>query len=88
MKAPPTKKRIFLIRLLAVLLNPWFWNKLWRNLMQRCFPKLFPSFELYKPAPDASLVKLDGTTTCQLSDYIRQCQAADMPLVLNMGSYN
>ncbi len=41
---------------------------------------------MYKAPPDASLVQLDGTTTCNLSDYV--ANSHEMPLILNMGSYN
>ncbi len=88
MKAPPTKKRSFLERLISVLLNPWFWDKLWRWFLHRFFPTHYRSIEVFKAPPEANLVKLDGTTTCKLEDFIVEYHSLHMPLILNVGSYN
>jgi hypothetical protein len=86
MKAPEIKKRPKWMRLLAVFFNPWFWKTITKWILRSLFPQWFPSIEIYKAPPDAALMKLDGKTSCRLAEYI--AQSHDMPVILNIGSYN
>jgi hypothetical protein len=49
------------------------------------FPQ--PTAELHKPAPDATIVTLNGETRSLVRDYVEECQKLRIPLILNMGSY-
>jgi len=77
-KTPGLKK------LISFLFNPWFWFMIWKKIVGIFVPK---KIKLYGPAPDAALLSVDGTKKLSLlNDYIKKY--SDMPLVINMGSYN
>jgi hypothetical protein len=81
----PTKKRPLVYKVMAVLFSYYFW----RGLYQRIIRAFFVDNSLIKAygrAKDANLVALDGTQKSLMADYIEPC--GDMPLILNIGSYN
>jgi hypothetical protein len=85
MKAPPLENAPTLYRLIAMVLNPFLWRKLFYLFLHFFFPKTYPCAAKGKPALNASLVKLNGEK-CELNDYLKL--SYDMPLVVKMSSYN
>lgn len=83
---PP--ERSPLQRLIALLLNEWFWWKLLQKILKYLFPAWYPVAKLYHPALDAKLISLDGKNEVSLlNDYVKK-MPPHMPLVIHMGSYN
>jgi hypothetical protein len=79
-------KKSTLFRLISLLFNAFFWQKLYIRITQWLFPAQYPSIKLYDKAMDARMVGLDGKSTKSLlRDFIDK---HDVPLVLNVGSYN
>ena len=82
---PPKKSN--LSRLISMLFNAFFWKKVYIIIMQWLFPAQYPSIKLGDKALDARLIALDGKTNKSLlKDFVEKHR--DMPLVLNIGSYN
>ena len=79
-------KRSPLVRLISLLFNPKFWGILLKRFLRLVYPSKYPVIKLFGPAPDASLVGLDGATTYSLrDDYYKKIT---LPLIVNIGSYN
>lgn len=82
------KERPVWLRLLSMFFNPWFWDLVYKRVLYWLFPSLDKTIKLNSPALDASLVSLDGKSQLSLLRDIINQMPRDMPLVLNMGSYN
>lgn len=82
----PLKKRPAYVRILSLLANALFWKAFWKRLLQFFLPAFFPSLRLFQPLPQAKLVQLDGKTATSLSEYA--AMSHDMPVIINIGSYN
>ena len=88
MKAPKKEERSVFTRLCSLLFNPWFWDLVFKRVKYFFFPSLDKTVKLFSPALDATLIGLDGTTKYSLlNDFIAKTPA-DMPLIINIGSYN
>ncbi len=75
------------VRVMAALLNFWTWHRLFSTLLSKLFPNWFPVLKMYSPAIDAQLIMLDGKTKKSLlHDYVNV--SPNVPLILNIGSYN
>ncbi len=81
------KEKPPILRLISMLLNPFFWNGVWLRLKHWLFPSKNQTIKLFGPALDAKLIGLDGFTSYSLlRDYVEK--TPDIPLVINIGSYN
>lgn len=86
--ASPEKKRPPLQRILSALLNVWLWDLLFKRLLYFIFPFLDKSIKIYSPPHDAELLALDGITKYSLVKDFVDKMPKDMPLIINIGSYN
>jgi hypothetical protein len=74
--------------ILGLLNNPWFYGKLWSRFIRYLYPAHYPVVEMTKPVLDANLVSLDGETNYSLvKDFVDTCPP-NMPLIINIGSFN
>jgi len=82
----PTKKRSQFYKLLSLLWNPFFWSRLFKLIRRLLFPNRSANvIHLNLPALDVDLVGLDGTEYKLVKDFVNK---TDIPLILNIGSYN
>ena len=85
---PVKSKKTFMERLISVIFNRWFWDFVYKRILYFLFPSMDKTIKLLSPPLDAALVGLDGSTKYSLlNDFINKTPA-NMPLVINMGSYN
>jgi hypothetical protein len=82
------EKRTKFQRLIALILNPWFWYKVWMRILEILFGYKKSMLRMYAPPPEAALLSLDGSKRLSLLKDIVANTLPDMPLILNMGSYN
>lgn len=83
MKSIPKKEKPLLLRLLAVFMNPFFWQKLFNKVKRYFFgPK---EIKMYDAASDITVFDLNGVSKKLKKDYIDK---TSIPLIINAGSYN
>lgn len=82
------EKRTKFQRFIALILNPWFWYKLFMRIVEVLFKYKKSMLKMYAPPPEASLLSLDGSKKLSLLKDIVDKTSPDIPLILNMGSYN
>jgi hypothetical protein len=81
------KEKPLYLRLISLFSNPYFYDKLWKRTKRFLFPFLCDEIiALGGKALDAKLVGLDGKTELQLLDIVKE--TIDIPLIINIGSYN
>jgi len=71
-----------------MIFNPWFWDLVYKRVVYWLFPTWDKTIKINSPALDASLVRLDGNSKLSLLHDIINKVPKDMPLVINIGSYN
>ncbi len=82
------KERPIWLKLFAVLFNKWFWDLVYKRIMYNLFPWMDKSIKLFAAPLDAKLISLDGNKKLSLlNDFVNK-MPKDMPLIINMGSYN
>lgn len=72
-------------KLYSIMFNPFARQMIWLNWQLKC--GLIKPLSVGSLAKDVSLVHLDGTSCSLIKDFVRNCPT-DMPLVVNIGSYN
>jgi hypothetical protein len=82
------KERPMWQKFFIVLFNKWFWDLVYKRIVYNLFPWMDKSIKLFATPLDATLVSLDGTKKLSLlNDFVNK-MPKDMPLIINMGSYN
>jgi hypothetical protein len=82
------KQKPWWYRILAALFNAWLWDLLFKRVLYWLFPSWDKTIKIGTAPLDATLVSLDGKTMMSLLHDIVLKTPRDMPLILNMGSYN
>lgn len=82
------EKRSKLARFISLILNPWFWYKVWMRILDILFKYNKCMLKMFAPPPEAALLSLDGSKKLSLLNDIVAKTSPDIPLILNMGSYN
>lgn len=82
------KQKPWAYRILAALFNAWLWDLLFKRILYWLFPTLDNTIKISSVPLDAAVVSLDGKATMSLLNDIVLKMPNNMPLILNMGSYN
>jgi hypothetical protein len=82
------KKKFDFIRILSALTNPWLWHLVWCRILQFFFPSNYRPIKIMDPPPDAKLISLDGKKGYSLVKDFVEPLSPDLPLIVNVGSYN